>query len=112
MELGSDEDVLQMIKSNEDSVISFVDEIATLQARKEQLAEDAWSGPNGTLDQKCLNEIGVVDEQIVELEAQIKAQNHAIEQIKLAYRLQRGTEFAAPVEEPVEAECEESVDEL
>ena len=112
MELGSDEDVLQMIKSNEDSVISYVDEIATLQARKLQLAEDAWSGPNGTLDQTCLDEIGVVDEQIVELEAQIEAQNHAIEQIKLAYRLQRGVEFSAPVEEAVDAECEESVDEL
>ena len=105
MTLGSDEDVLCKIQENEASVVSCEHEIETLQARKVQLAEDAWNGPSGTLDQKCLDEIGVVDEQIAKLQDSIAEHNHAIEQIKLAYRLQRGAEFAAPVEEPVEAEC-------
>ena len=105
MTLGSDEDVLRKIQENEASVVSCEQEIETLQARKVQLAEDAWNGPSGTLDQKCLDEIGVVDEQIAELQDSIAEHNHTIEQIKLAYRLQRGAEFAAPVEEPVETEC-------
>lgn len=105
MTLGSDEDVLRKIQENEASVVSCEQEIETLQARKVQLAEDAWNGPSGTLDQKCLDEIGVVDEQIAKLQDSIAEHNHAIEQIKLAYRLQRGAEFAAPVEEPVETEC-------
>ena len=105
MTLGSDEDVLRKIQENEASVVSCEQEIETLQARKVQLAEDAWSGPSGTLDQKCLDEIGVVDEQIAKLQDSIAEHNHTIEQIKLAYRLQRGAEFAAPVEEPVETEC-------
>lgn len=105
MTLGSDEDVLRKIQENEASVVSCEQEIETLQARKVQLAEDAWNGPSGTLDQKCLDEIGVVDEQIAKLQDSIAEHNHAIVQIKLAYRLQRGAEFAAPVEEPVEAEC-------
>lgn len=105
MTLGSDEDVLRKIQENEASVVSCEQEIETLQARKVQLAEDAWNGPSGTLDQKCLDEIGVVDEQIAKLQDSIAEHNHTIEQIKLAYRLQRGAEFAAPVEEPVENEC-------
>ena len=105
MTLGSDEDVLRKIQENEASVVSCEQEIETLQARKVQLAEDAWNGPSGTLDQKCLDEIGVVDEQIAKLQDSIAEHGHTIEQIKLAYRLQRGAEFAAPVEEPVEAEC-------
>lgn len=105
MTLGSDEDVLRKIQENEASVVSCEHEIETLQARKVQLAEDAWNGPSGTLDQKCLDEIGVVDEQIAKLQDSIAEHNHTIEQIKLAYRLQRGAEFAAPVEQPVEAEC-------
>ncbi len=105
MTLGSDEDVLCKIQENEASVVSCEQEIETLQARKVQLAEDAWNGPSGTLDQKCLDEIGVVDEQIAKLHDSIAEHNHTIEQIKLAYRLQRGAEFAAPIEEPVEAEC-------
>ncbi len=107
MTLGSDEDVLRKIQENEASIVSCEQEIETLQARKLQLAEDAWNGPSGTLDQKCLDEIGVVDEQIAKLQDSIAEHNHTIEQIKLAYRLQRGAEFAAPVEEPVVAECEE-----
>lgn len=110
MTLGSDEDVLRKIQESEASVVSCEQEIETLQARKVQLAEDAWNGPSGTLDQKCLDEIGVVDEQIAKLQDSIAEHNHTIEQIKLAYRLQRGTEFSAPVEEPVEAECEELVE--
>lgn len=110
MTLGSDEDVLRKIQENEASVVSCEQEIETLQARKVQLAEDAWNGPSGTLDQKCLDEIGVVDEQIAKLQDSIAEHNHTIEQIKLAYRLQRGAEFAAPVEEPVETECEELVE--
>lgn len=105
MTLGSDEDVLRKIQESEASVVSCEQEIETLQARKVQLAEDAWNGPSGTLDQKCLDEIGVVDEQIAKLQDSIAEHNHTIEQIKLAYRLQRGAEFAAPVEEPVETEC-------
>ncbi len=105
MTLGSDKDVLRKIQENEASVVSCEQEIETLQARKLQLAEDAWNGPSGTLDQKCLDEIGVVDEQIAKLQDSIAEHNHTIEQIKLAYRLQRGAEFAAPIEEPVEAEC-------
>lgn len=105
MTLGSDEDVLRKIQENEASVVSCEQEIETLQARKVQLAEDAWNGPSGTLDQKCLDEIGVVDEQIAKLQDSIAEHNHTIEQIKLAYRLQRGAEFAAPIEEPVETEC-------
>ena len=105
MTLGSDEDVLCKIQENEASVVSCEQEIETLQARKVQLAEDAWNGPSGTLDQECLDEIGVVDEQIAKLQDSIAEHNHTIEQIKLAYRLQRGAEFAAPVEEPVETEC-------
>lgn len=105
MTLGSDEDVLCKIQENEASIVSCEQEIETLQARKVQLAEDAWNGPSGTLDQKCLDEIGVVDEQIAKLQDSIAEHNHTIEQIRLAYRLQRGAEFAAPVEEPVEAEC-------
>lgn len=105
MTLGSDEDVLRKIQENEASVVSCEQEIETLQARKVQLAEDAWNGPSGTLDQKCLDEIGVVDEQIAKLQDSIAEHNHTIKQIKLAYRLQRGAEFAAPVEEPVETEC-------
>ena len=105
MTLGSDEDVLCKIQENEASVVSCEQEIETLQARKVQLAEDAWNGPSGTLDQKCLDEIGVVDEQIAKLQDSIAEHNHTIEQIKLAYRLQRGAEFAAPVEEPIETEC-------
>lgn len=105
MTLGSDEDVLCKIQENEASVVSCEQEIETLQARKVQLAEDAWNGPSGTLDQKCLDEIGVVDEQIAKLQDSIAEHNHTIEQIKLAYRLQRGAEFVVPVEEPVEAEC-------
>ncbi|MBQ1174089.1 MAG: hypothetical protein IIX58_02770, partial [Alistipes sp.] len=68
MTLGSDEDVLCKIQENEASVVSCEQEIETLQARKLQLAEDAWNGPSGTLDQKCLDEIGVVDEQIAKLQ--------------------------------------------
>lgn len=105
MTLGSDEDVLCKIQENEASIVSCEQEIETLQARKLQLAEDAWNGPSGTLDQKCLDEIGVVDEQIAKLQDSIAEHNHTIEQIKLAYRLQRGAEFAAPVEESVETEC-------
>lgn len=105
MTLGSDEDVLRKIQENEASIVSCEQEIETLQARKLQLAEDAWNGPSGTLDQKCLDEIGVVDEQIAKLQDSIEEHNHTIEQIKLAYRLQHGAEFAAPVEEPVETEC-------
>ena len=105
MTLGSDEDVLCKIQENEASIVSCEQEIETLQARKLQLAEDAWNGPSGTLDQKCLDEIGVVDEQIAKLQYSIAEHNHTIEQINLAYRLQCGAEFAAPVEEPVETEC-------
>lgn len=110
MTLGSDEDVLRKIQENEASIVLCEQEIETLQARKLQLAEDAWNGPSGTLDQKCLDEIGVVDEQIAKLQDSIAEHNHTIEQIKLAYRLQCGAEFAAPVEEPVVAECEELVE--
>ena len=103
--LGSDEDVLRKIQENEASVVSCEQEIETLQARKVQLAEDAWNGPSGTLDLKCLDEIGVVDEQIAKLQDSIAEHNHTIVQLKLAYRFQRGAEFAAPVEEPCDTEC-------
>jgi chromosome segregation ATPase len=97
MTLGSDEDVLRKIQENEASVVSCEQEIETLQARKVQLAEDAWNGPSGTLDQKCLEEIGVVEADIKKCGASIEKYERNIEIIKLACRLQRGEEPVAEV---------------
>ena len=113
MTLGSDEDVLRKIQDNEASVVSCEQEIETLQARKVQLAEDAWNGPSGTLDQKCLDEIGVVEEQITACKSDIEKHNLAIEHIRLAYRLQKGAEFVDATQSDVvveEAEVEETME--
>lgn len=104
MTLGSDEDVLQMIKSNEAAIVELDEAIIALQARKVQLAEDAWSGPSGSLNQSCLDEIGVVEQEIAKLKSSIAEKNLNIEQIQLAYRLQKGIEFCTPAEEIVEGD--------
>lgn len=116
MPLGTDEEILQMIAQNEDSIIALEAEIAELQARKEQLGEEAWSGPGGSLDQKCLEEIGKVEADIKKCVASIEKFERKIEIIKLACRLQRGEEPVAEVAVDVECDCgdccEESVEEI
>lgn len=106
MTLGTDEEVLQAIAENEASIANLEVEIANLQARKEQLGEEAWNGPSGTLDQKCLEEIGVVEADIKKCGASIEKYERNIEIIKLACRLQRGEEPVAEVVVVEETETE------
>lgn len=92
MELGSDEEVLEMIAQNEAAIATLNETIVELVKRKEDLAVEAWSGSGGSLDERCLKEIGVVEDKIVKCKAEIEQHNVSIEQIKLACRLQRGAE--------------------
>lgn len=92
MELGSDEEVLEMIAQNEAAIATLNETIMELVKRKEDLAVEAWSGSGGSLDERCLKEIGVVEDKIVKCKAEIEQHNVSIEQIKLACRLQRGAE--------------------
>lgn len=92
MELGSDEEVLEMIAQNEAAIATLNETIVELVKRKEDLAVEAWSGSGGSLDERCLKEIGVVEDKIVKCKAEIEQHNVYIEQIKLACRLQRGAE--------------------
>lgn len=92
MELGSDEEVLEMIAQNETAIATLNETIVELVKRKEDLAVEAWSGSGGSLDERCLKEIGVVEDKIVKCKAEIEQHNVSIEQIKLACRLQRGAE--------------------
>ena len=113
MDLGSDEELGQIIREHEEGICAIEATIAELLARKQQLATDAWSGPSGTLDQKCLDEIGVVEEQITACKADIEKHNLAIEHIRLAYRLQKGAEFVDATQSDVvveEAEVEETME--
>jgi hypothetical protein len=113
MKLGSDEELGQIIREHEEGICAIEATIVELLARKQQLATDAWSGPSGTLDQKCLDEIGVVEEQITACKADIEKHNLAIEHIRLAYRLQKGVEFVDATQSDVvveEAEVEETME--
>jgi DNA repair exonuclease SbcCD ATPase subunit len=92
MVLGSDEEVLEMIAQNEAAIATLNETIMELVKRKEDLAVEAWSGSGGSLDERCLKEIGVVEDKIVKCKAEIEQHNVSIEQIKLACRLQRGAE--------------------
>ena len=116
MELGSDEEVLEMIAQNEAAIETLNETIVELVKRKEDLAVKAWSGSGGSLDERCLKEIGVVEDEIVKCKAEIEQCNVFIEQIKLACRLQRGEEPVAEVAVDVECDCgdccEESVEEI
>ena len=116
MKLGSDEEVLEMIAQNEAAIVTLNETIVELVKRKEDLAVEAWSGSGGSLDERCLKEIGVVEDEIVKCKAEIEQCNVFIEQIKLACRLQRGEEPVAEVAVDVECDCgdccEESVEEI
>ena len=116
MELGSDAEVLQIIAQKRAAIAELEESICQLTAHKEQLAEAAWSGSGGSLDQKCLEEIGEVEKDIAGNIAEIEELEYSIDLVLLACRLQRGE--APVVEEPeveavVEAdfECETEVEE-
>ena len=108
MKLGTDEELLAQIAQNEIYIIELEEEIFELQLRKQQLGEDAWNGPGGSLDEKCLEEIGKIEERIVKCNSSIKKYQHNNDIIILACRLQRGAEPVAEVvvvEEPAEVEA-------
>lgn len=117
MKLGSDEEIFDKLNANDFRVLELIDEIAQLQADKELLAEQAWQGEGGTIDEKCLENIGKVDEKIERLNRSIEHINHDSEVIRLAYRLQRGMDFeyvrpmeVLPADEDMPAD-EPSIDE-
>ena len=91
MELGSDAEVLQIIAQKRAAIAELEESICQLTAHKEQLAEAAWSGSGGSLDQKCLEEIGNVEKSIVKCQQDIAVYAHKTHVIELAYRLQNGT---------------------
>ena len=92
MKLGSDEEVLEIIANNEATIAKLNETIEKLVEYTGELAVKAWSGSGGSLDERCLKEIGVVEAEIVKCKAEIEQCNVFIEQIKLACRLQRGAE--------------------
>lgn len=107
MKLGTDEELLAQIAQNETSIVELEEEILELQLRKQQLGEDAWNGPGGSLDEKCLDEIGKIEERITKCNSSIKKYQHNNDIIILACRLQRGAELVAEVvlvEESAEVE--------
>lgn len=93
MNLGSDQEIFDKLNANHFRVLELTDEIAQLQADKERLAEQAWQGDGGTIDEKCLENIGKVDEKIAKLNCSIESVNHDSEVVLLAYRLQCGMDF-------------------
>lgn len=103
MKLGSDEEILATLDENAEAVYALESDISQLQFRKQQLGEEAWNGPGGTLDEKCLEEIGKVEESIKKLEKSIDDYIHKNHIISLACRLQRG---GMPTYEVVEAAVE------
>ena len=102
MELGSDAEVLQIIAQKRAAIAELEESICQLTAHKEQLAEAAWSGSGGSLDQKCLEEIGEVEKDIAGNIAEIEELEYSIDLVLLACRLQRGE---APVVEGPEVEA-------
>lgn len=97
MKLGTDEELLADIAENEFSISTLEQEIYELELRKQQLGEDAWNGPGGSLDEKCLEEIGKVEERIKKCRKSIESYKHNNHIILLACRLQRGAEPVAEV---------------
>ena len=110
MALGTDEEILAIIAENEAAIVALEEEVYELQLRKQQLGEDAWNGPGGSLDEKCLEEIGKVEDRITKCNSSIEEYEHNNHIILLACRLQRGAEPVAEpevVEECIEVEAEE-----
>lgn len=113
MNLGTDEELLAQIAQNEATVAALEEEIYELQLRKQQLGEDAWNGPGGSLDEKCLEEIGKVEERITKCNSSIAECEHSNHIILLACRLQRGAEPVAEVvvvEESAEVDTFEEIE--
>lgn len=106
MELGSDAEVLQMIAQKRAAIAELEESICQLTVHKEQLAEAAWSGSGGSLDQKCLEEIGEVEKEIAGNIAEIEELEYSIDLVLLACRLQRGEEPVAEVVVVEETETE------
>lgn len=105
MELGTMEEVAAQIAANNARIEELQQETMTLQARKEQLGEEAWNGPGGKLDEKCLEEIGKIEERVKQCNDTIAQLEHKNEIILLACRLQRGEEPAIiSVDETIEVE--------
>lgn len=111
MKLGTDEELLADIAENEFSISTLEQEIYELELRKQQLGEDAWNGPGGSLDEKCLEEIGKVEERIKKCRKSIESYEHNNHIILLACRLQRGAEPVAEVVVVETPEVEEPVEE-
>lgn len=91
MKLGTVEESLAIIAENDAKIAEIEAEIEALVLRKQQLGEEAWSGPGGKLDEKCLEEIGNVEKSIVKCQQDIAVYAHKTHVIELAYRLQNGT---------------------
>lgn len=115
MELGTSEDVLAAIAENDEAISGFEQKISQLELQKQELGAKAWSGPSGSLDQDCLKEIGLVEENIVKCKQEIEEYEHKVRIIELAHRLQCGEMPVVEeseveqivVEEPVEVDlCE------
>ena len=100
--LGSEEELLAAIAENDDAIAALTTEIAEMELHKQELGAQAWSGPSGSLDEKCLEEIGNVEKSIEKCRKDIEEYAHKIRIIELAYRLQRGSELERP--QPVEVE--------
>ena len=90
MKIGSMEECAATIAENEAKIAEIETKIENLELRKQQLGEEAWSGPDGKLDENCLKEIGNVENKIKACRKDIEKYAHKIHIIKLAYRLQRG----------------------
>ena len=106
MNLGSEEELLAAIAQNDDAIAALSAEIAQLELHKQELGAQAWSGPGGSLDEKCLEEIGNVEKSIEKCRKDIEEYQHKTRVIELAYRLQRGSELERPQPIDVEECCD------
>ena len=108
MSLGTTEDGIALVMANDERIAELEAEIMALELKKQELGVQAWSGPSGKLDEKCLEEIGNVEKSIVKCNGDIEEYEHRSRVIMLAYRLQRGQELTFEAPAPaVECEVEE-----
>ena len=100
--LGTVEESLAIIAENDAKIAEVEADIQNLELRKQQLGEQAWSGPGGKLDENCLKEIGNVENEIKSRSKDIEKFEHNIRVVELAYRLQRGETIERQEVEEVE----------
>lgn len=110
--LGTVEESLAIIAENDAKIAEVEADIQNLELRKQQLGEEAWSGPGGKLDENCLKEIGNVENEIKSRSKDIEKFEHNIRVIELAYRLQRGETIERQEVEEFDDWCDCSYDEF